>query len=126
MKVNALKCLIVEDQPLIRADLCLQMQAQGYECHESSGVKKAAFLLKTNRYDLILLDWHVTDGTSQTLVDYLHIVDAHATVILITGSGAFPNGEYADIAPRIDFVLRKPVNLNDLRALVEYSTRTEP
>ena len=118
-----MNCLIVEDQPLISADLRAQMEELGYTCYEAAGTSEAAYHFKTHHFDLILLDLHVKDGISLPLVDYLQITNTDATVILITGSGAFPNGENAVIAPRIDYVLRKPVNPTDLAALAEYSRR---
>ncbi|MFK7876845.1 MAG: response regulator [Paracoccaceae bacterium] len=120
-----MKCLIVEDEVLIRMELVLSLQDLGHSCLEADSVADASYLMKTHDFDVILLDLHVKDGQTLPLVDYLAVMGTKAIVVLITGSGAFPNGESVTLSPRIDFVLRKPVNLPDLVALLEYSVTCE-
>lgn len=116
-----MKCLIVEDNVTIRMEYCHVMKTLGFTCIEADSLKDAAYFLKTHEFEVILLDLQVRDGLSLPLADYLHVIGSRATVILITGTGAFPRGETAQMSPRIDYVMRKPVNLADLSALVEYS-----
>ena len=116
-----MKCLIVEDNELLRVDLRLQMHGLGYDCVEAASTSDALYYMKTHSFDLLLLDLLVKDGSSLSLVDYLQVTGSTATIIMITGSGAFPHGEHTRMAPRIDYVLRKPVNPRDLTALVEYT-----
>lgn len=118
-----MKCLIVEDDPLTRLDLVQSMHAAGYECYETGTVAQAAYLLKTHKFSLILLDLRVPDGLTLQLTDYLQVTGCDATVILVTGTGAFPNAEHTQLAPRIDYVLTKPVNMIDLQALAEYRSK---
>ena len=116
-----MKCLIVEDNYPIRMEYSHAMKSLGFTCLEVDSIKDAAYFLKTHDFNVILLDLQVRDGLSLPLADYLHVIGSKATVILITGTGAFPRGESTKMSPRIDYVLRKPVNLDDLSALVEYS-----
>ena len=120
-----MKCLIVEDNLTIRMEYSHAMNSLGFTCLEVDTLKDASYFLKTHEFKVILLDLQVRDGLTLPLADYLHVIGSKATVILITGTGAFPRGETAQMSPRIDYVLRKPVNLDDLSALVEYST-TDP
>ncbi len=115
-----MKCLIVEGNPTTRRRYLEAMQNAGYECLEVSSVAKAAYLLKTHEFHLILLDLKVSDGFTLPLTDYLEIKNSNATVILVNGSAAFPNAEHTVLAPRIDYVVSKPVNIADLQALAEY------
>lgn len=117
-----MKCLIVEDNVTIRMEYCHAMKSLGFTCIEVDSLKDAAYFLKTHDFNVILMDLQVRDGLSLPLADYLQVVGSTAVIIMITGTGAFPRGESAQMSPRVDYVLRKPVNLEDLSALVEYST----
>lgn len=115
-----MKCLVVEDDPIIRLDYVEAMTEVGYECYDTDTVAKARNLLRTHKFDVALLDLSVTDGLTLSLADHFDITGQTTTVILITGTGAFPHAEHTTLAPRIDYVLNKPVNVPDLQALVEY------
>ncbi len=117
-----MKCLVVEDDPCTRMDIVDAMEVRGYTCLDTESIANARRLLKAHRFDVVLLDLQVSDGWTLPLADYLEVVNDKAVVILITGTGAFPNGEHTQLAPRIDYMLHKPVNMGDLSALVEYAT----
>ena len=117
-----MKCLIVEDNVTIRMEYAHIMKGMGFTCLEVDCIKDAAYFLKTHTFSVILLDLQVRDGITLPLADYLQVTGSDATVILITGTGAFPRGEATQMSPRIDYVMRKPVNLDDLTALVQYAT----
>jgi DNA-binding NtrC family response regulator len=121
----SMKCLIVEDNVTIRMEYSDAMKTIGFTCLEVDTIKDAAYFMKTHNFAVILLDLQVRDGVTLPLADYLQVTGSDATVILITGTGAFPRGEATQMSPRIDYVMRKPVNLEDLSALVQYAT-TDP
>ena len=117
-----MKCLIVEDDPVARLDFAAAMERLHYTCFQTDTIANAQYLLKTHQFEIVLLDLQVTDGWTLPLADYLEVLNDNATVILITGTGAFPKGEYTQLAPRIDYMMHKPVNMEDLIALVDYSS----
>ena len=123
-----MECLIVEDVPEQRLQYEEAIGKLGYVCHCVASVSEATYLLRTHDFDVILLDLYVEDGSTLQLADYLFITGSDATVILITGSGAYPRGEASVVSPRIDYVMHKPINLADLCALVAYcrNDRTAP
>ncbi len=116
-----MKCLIVEDDALVRLDYVQAMSELKLECFEADSVETASYLLKIHDFDVVLLDMKLRGGDCIPIVDYLSVVNTHAVVVLITGSGSFPRGENFVVSPRIDYVLHKPVNLSDLCSVVEYS-----
>lgn len=118
-----MKCLIVEDDAVARLTFVEAMVSMGYACFDTDSVSGAEYFLKTHEFEVVLLDLCVTNGMTLSLTDYLDVVDTKATVILITGTGAFPHAEHTRIAPRIDYVLHKPVNIDDLTALVDYTAK---
>lgn len=86
----------------------------------SEGLRK----LRTQSFQLIILDYHLPDGNSVSLSDYAAAFCPGARIILLTGSAAFARGEVSRFAPGIDWVLRKPIAMADLLALAEYATRS--
>ena len=120
-----MKCLIVEDNVLLRMDYRSMLEAQGYTCVETDSVQDALYLMKVHVFNVILLDLQVLDGQTLPLADYADVMGIDAAIILVTGTGAFPNGETVQISPRIDHVLRKPVNMADLAAIVDYLSQSE-
>lgn len=76
--------------------------------------------MRTDHYDLLLIDFHLPDGDTVSVSEYAGMFQPGIMTILLTGTSAFPNGEHKVLAPCIDWVLRKPVRLEDLSALVSY------
>ncbi len=118
-----MKSLVVEDNVVIRLDYVTLLEELGHQCFEAGSVAEATYLCKTHSFDLVLLDYQVQDGVSLPVVDCINISGAPTVIILITGTGAFPNGESSALAPRIDYVMRKPVVRDDLKALVDFAVR---
>lgn len=116
-------CLIVEDDRSIALDLSDCMESIGLSCDTSETVSEAAYKLKAGEYDLILLDYALPDGNTLSLVELATLRNPDGKLIMISGTGIFPNGEQAIFAPGIDWILRKPLQMSDLKAVVQYVTR---
>lgn len=117
-----MECLIVEDDATIRMEYSHLFTSMGFAVLEVDRLEDAIYYLKTHDFRVILLDLQLHEGTSLPIADYLEVMGSEAIIILITGTGAFPRGECLELSPRIDYMLRKPVNLRDLQVLVEYAT----
>ena len=113
------ECLIVEDEPALRQAYGDAMRDLGFDVVEASTRTQAFYFLKTHVFALILLDLALPDGTTLDLADYVQMRNDPTLIVVITGSHLYPNGEMAQLAPRIDFALRKPVNLADLAAIAQ-------
>lgn len=120
LRETRMKCLIVEDNVVLRLDYVLALEQRGYECVETDSVEDALYLLKTHVFSVILLDLQVSDGIALPVADYVQVMGLETAVVLVTGTGAFPYGETTRLSPRIDYVLRKPLQLSDLAAVVDY------
>lgn len=118
-----MRCLIVEDDAPLRAFLKACLDDLG---HETKAVRDCANALRAARrakFDLLLCDYHLTDGEALPIIEVFGATHPNSRVILLTGSGVFPNGEMGRLAPAIDWVLRKPVDMQDLCAVVDYAAR---
>lgn len=115
-----MKCLIIEDNIHARRDYVSLADACGYESFDVAEIAAASYLLRTHEFELIILELVVGADLTLGLIDYLAVIGAQATVILVTGSMAFPHGEIRHICPRIDYVFRKPANLGDISAVIDH------
>ena len=107
------KILLVEDDEMIASGLLYALKQEGYIAIRAKNVEKALSLIKTESFDLALLDMQLPDGLGtqvheklkKTLVIYLTIVDDEGNIVR-----AFENGA-------ADYVT-KPFRLRELLARV--------
>ncbi len=109
--------LIIDDEADIRALLELTLGRMNLETRSAGTVTQAFELLQTCPFDLCLTDMRLPDGDGLDIVR--HIEDRYhgLPVAVITAHGSMETAIAALKAGAFDFV-SKPLNLNDLRALV--------
>ncbi|MEC3861920.1 response regulator [Mesobacterium sp. TK19101] len=116
-----MRCLVVEDDDILAGVLSDYLTGLGHDVTRAATIAAALHCLRTTKFDLLLLDYRLPDGISLPVSEYAAATCPNLRTILLTGSGVFPHGEAATIAPGIDWVLRKPVALADLGAIVDYA-----
>lgn len=116
-----MRCLIVEDDADFGQVLEDCLDDLGHDHDLATSNAQAVEFLNFKKYDLAILDYHLPDGDSADLSHRIAIFCPDVRIILLTGSDIFARGENSKYAPGIDWVLRKPVNLDDLAALVAYA-----
>lgn len=121
-----MRCLVVEDDDALAMALTDCVESLGHMPFRARTVVEAFELLRTEKMQLLLLDYCLPDGNSLPLSDYAAATCPNVRTILLTGSSVFPRGESGQMAPGIDWVLRKPVPLQDVAALVDYASRAAP
>jgi DNA-binding response OmpR family regulator len=118
-----MRCLIVEDDPDLRETFRDCLIDHGLQVETACSVADGLARLRRAKYDLLLLDYFLPDGNSILLSDQASMSCPNCRIILLTGSEVFPYGENASLAPGIDWILRKPLALRDLTAMVDYAMR---
>lgn len=119
--LKSTKCLLVEDDDILGEVFGDCLEECGFEVRRVNTCAEAMHELRFIKFDLILLDYILPDMNSLGVADYAAMTCPNSRIILLTGSGVFPNGEHKSQAPSIDWILRKPVPLTDLRAIAEYA-----
>ena len=61
---EAMRALIVDDQPLVRALLARLLEGRGYRCNSVGGAEDALRMLANHDFDLMLCDVHMPPGRS--------------------------------------------------------------
>ena len=56
------RILVIEDDEMLNAGLCYNLQMEGFEAAPAFGAKTAKKLWKEKSFDLILLDGNLPDG----------------------------------------------------------------
>ncbi len=116
-----MKCLIVEDDASLCFTVAEAVRLLGHQTQRAATLAQAQSLLTRHKFGLIILDYALPDGTAEDLANYAAMTQPNCRIILLTGRQVFLSGENKKLAPGIDWVLRKPVSLKDLTALIEYA-----
>ena len=59
--MTSARLLIVEDDPEMRSFLTSELAVEGYECEEAACGQQALGRIRTQTWDLVLLDWNLPD-----------------------------------------------------------------
>ena len=87
------RILLVEDDKTIVSNLTEFLSKEGFDIKSTSGQSGALALLDTARFDLVLLDISLSDGSGYTVCKAVK-ADYHILVIFLTASG----DEYSTVA----------------------------
>lgn len=87
------RILLVEDDKTIVSNLTEFLSKEGFDIKSTSGQSGALTLLDTARFDLVLLDISLSDGSGYTVCKAVK-ADYHIPVIFLTASG----DEYSTVA----------------------------
>ena len=87
------RILLVEDDKTIVSNLTEFLYKEGFDIKSTSGQSGALALLDTARFDLVLLDISLSDGSGYTVCKAVK-ADYHIPVIFLTASG----DEYSTVA----------------------------
>lgn len=110
--------LVVDDEPDIRELLEITLGRMGVETTAAADLASARRLLDEHDFDLCLTDLQLPDGNGVDLVQLIGERWSATPVAVITAFGSMDVAINALKAGAFDF-LQKPVDLEQLRALVE-------
>lgn len=117
-----MRALVVEDDHVLRDLWCEVITQAGHEATPIAGAEAARKVLLTDAFDVVLLDLCLGTDTGLSVAAIATYCNADCRVVIVTGSNLFVRGELFDMAPNIAAVLRKPVRLQDMLAVVEYES----
>lgn len=116
-----MKCLIVEDDPFLNFVLAENFTQLNHPFCLARSVAEATDMLRKAKFDLIVLDHYLPDGMSGDVSFLAASTQPNCRIILLTGAYSFPRGEHTLMSPGVDWVLRKPLKLDELNALLDYA-----
>ena len=116
-----MNCIVVEDDLDLRFRIVSKIEAMGIRVSGVDTIAAASALFRRHKFDVAVLDYYLPDGTSEDLANYIYLTQPDCRVILCTAGDRYYFGEFAEASPGIDWILHKPIHLNDLCALVSYA-----
>ncbi|SFR60747.1 response regulator transcription factor [Thiomicrospira sp. ALE5] len=120
---SKLTLLLIEDEE----DLAYQLQRflikRGYAVQISFEIKDSLALIKEQSFDAVLFDRLLPDGDALEVVN--EIKDHHAGLLLIMSALGRVKDRVAGFKKDVDYYLPKPVDLDELLAILEHYERTK-
>ena len=111
-----LKILIAEDEEPIANLIRMNLRRAGYQCVWASDGEKAADLMDSEKFDLLLLDVMLPGINGYELMDYAKVLEL--PVIFLTALGSTEN-KVKGLKMGADDYLTKPFEIVELLARVE-------
>lgn len=110
---SPVRVLAVDDEKLVRMNLSLMLGREGFEVDVASTESEARALLGERRYDLVVTDLGLEDGSGIEVLHAAKLCDPDVPVILVTGSPTLLTCEAA-LAEGAEALLFKPFSLADI------------
>ncbi len=112
--------LLIEDEASARFGFVRYFTQEGYRVQEAEDLAAARKALALDRFDAVVLDINLPDGSGINFIDIIKASDPLLPIIVITGSGDIPLAVQA-IQKGAENFLTKPV---DTAALAAFLTKT--
>ncbi len=111
------RVLVIDDEPDLRTLYELTLLREGYDIETAGSVEDALLQLKEQRYNAVITDMRLPDGTGLDVLRHLEETHRPEKTIVITAYGSAENAVEALKAGAYDY-LTKPVDLKQFRAVV--------
>jgi len=110
--------LLVDDEPGIRLGFTGYLKDAGCTVRAAASLAEARLALSEGRYDVVLLDLRLPDGSGLDFIHELRDATPNVAIVVITGYGDIPIAVNA-LRLGADNFLTKPVNMADLDVYVK-------
>lgn len=114
------KILIVDDDANIREGVGDILDVEGYETAQAASGAEAVAQVKKDSFDVILMDYNLTDGTGIDAIKQIRALNAESQILMITGNASLDAAVRA-IQESVDDFLQKPVNPDQLKRAIAKS-----
>ncbi|MBN1301485.1 MAG: response regulator [Melioribacteraceae bacterium] len=118
---NRKRILLVEDNPISQKVEKKLLSDSGYEVEAVSSALDAIEAVRTNSFDLVLMDVEMPDMDGLTATQKIRSLDAPASqipVIAVTAHSSMKDREKC-LAAGMDDYIAKPININFMRMTIE-------
>lgn len=105
--------LLVEDDETLSSEIRRAIEHEGHDVASCSNIDDARKLLKERKFDLIVLDWGLPDGTGVDFCTELRQGGENASILMLTGR-SLPAEKVQGLDSGADDYLTKPFHLKEL------------
>lgn len=111
------KCLVIDDVEVSRYVIGEVMSALGFEVMEAEERKNALQMVKSNRFDVIFLDWHLKKASGLDIVPEIRECPNAAHTPIIVCTGVEMEKDFNDIrGAGIQGFLKKPTSPDNIKS----------
>jgi len=116
------RILVVEDEHEVAISLQGQLTAEGYEVEHAASAAEALAKIEQSRFDVAVLDLHLGEADSLTVLARLRQTSPHAGAVVLTGDASVEHAVQALRAGVDDFLL-KPSHIAEVKGSVARALR---
>jgi DNA-binding response OmpR family regulator len=117
-----MKILTVEDEQVLLDSIQEYLRKEDYQCDGATTCVEGAELIKSKRYDCILLDISLPDGSGLKLLEVIKREDEPMPVIIISAKNSLDD-RISGLNLGADDYLTKPFHLSELNARIKAVAR---
>jgi two-component system response regulator AtoC len=111
--VRRQRILVVDDDGAMREMMALALGKEGFEVESAGSAAEGIAVLGARRFDLVVTDIYLGDGTGLDLVDAIEAQQSETRIILVTARGSIETAASARRRGVFDY-LAKPFELEHL------------
>jgi len=116
------RILCVDDEVHAARLKCIILETAGHSATPATSLAEAVSLLENNSYDLVVTDWRLGNASGRDVVVAARKL-TDSPVVVISG---YVNEAFQAPDPLADFYLEKPVNPEELIAIVADLVKSKP
>ena len=115
---NRNNILLIEDQKSLANDVVKYLGDNNYKCTHVTSIKNAKLLLRTDNFNMVLLDLGLPDGNGLNLIKLIKEKDSSCGVIIISAKDALDK-KVEGLELGADDYLTKPFFMPELNARIK-------
>ena len=112
-----MKVLIIEDEPILRANMIEYLQKQDFVCEWAADFRQAIEKVSEFDYDCVVADIGLPLGSGLDIITELKIMESRSGIIIISAKDALED-KLAGLELGADDYLTKPFHLSELNARI--------
>lgn len=116
------KILLVEDDPILGKGLHVNLSLEGYQADWAQDLKSARYSNSMGKYDLILLDVNLPDGSGFTLLEEIRKAKSRVPIIVLTAKSD-EDSVVEGLSLGANDYIRKPFSQKELLARIKTALR---
>jgi DNA-binding NtrC family response regulator len=120
--MSSARILVLDDEEIVLRSLVEFLRAEGHEVESATTLARAREMVENGRFDLVLADVYVTDGTAFKLLEETKESCPDLNVVLMTGYGTIDDAVQAIKSGATDYVT-KPLVDSEIRLVIEQTLR---
>jgi DNA-binding response OmpR family regulator len=111
------KLLIVEDEQSLSRSICEYLKMEGHICEEANNFREALFKVADNRYDCIVLDILLPDGSGLEIIHEMKANKLNDRILILSAKSALED-KLVGLKIGADDYLTKPFHMAELSARI--------